>query len=275
VTVRPHPDLAGQFGSIWTLPGSAIAGTPLSGKVSAMVSNVGNAPLPLGQTVTIAFVARDTTHPTNPDVPLLTLSNQPVSALPAGRAQTFTAMVALPSGLQAGRYQILANILPVEGETNTANNVVTATAARTTKTLTVIPATVDLAGNLGRIWTLPSSVFAGKPLSGTVSVVVSNLGNVPLPTGQQVNIQFLARDLTHPANQDIILATLTNQSVSALATNGSRTFSTTISRPAGLPADGYEIVATIAPVQSLTESHLANNLVTLTATGLHKALVAF
>jgi hypothetical protein len=59
-----------------------------------------------------------------------------------------------------------------------------------------------------------------------------------------------------------------------LAAKGSESFSATIGRPAGLPADYYEILANIVPVQSLTESNLANNLVMLTATGLSKTIVS-
>ena len=68
---------------------------------------------------------------------------------------------------------------------------------------------------------------------------------------------------------------MSNQSVSGLAANGSKAFAATVSLPAGLPADRYEILATITPVQALTESNLANNLVQLTATGLHKNVLAF
>jgi hypothetical protein len=155
-----------------------------------------------------------------------------------------------------------------------ADNAVTATAGRNTKTINIVPTVVDLAGELGTTWTLPSSVWAGHALGGTVSIVVKNLGNRALPIGQQVDIQFLARDLTHPANPDITLTTSSNQSVSGLVAGGTRTFNAVISRPAGLPGDQYEILANIVPVQSLIESNLANNLVMLTATGLHKTLVS-
>jgi len=46
--------------------------------------------------------------------------------------------------------------------------------------------------------------------------------------------QFLARDLTHPANPDVTLGTLSDLSVSDLAANGSKTFIGTISLPTGL-----------------------------------------
>ena len=145
-------------------------------------------------------------------------------------------------------------------ESSTSDNVVSSP----TKTITVIPAFVDLAGTFGPTWswTLPTSVIGGKPLKGNVSVVVSNLGNVALPTGQTVNIQFIAEDTTHPSNPPVTLLVLSNRSVSALAAKGTKTFTAAVSLAAGLPADRYQIVANIIPVQSLAESNTANNTVT-------------
>ncbi len=257
-----YMDLSGVLGTSWTLPSSGIAGKSLSGSVSVAVSNLGNVALPSGQQVNIQFIARDTTTPSNPDILLATLANQSVSALAANGSMAFTASVSRPTGLPADTYQVLATITPVQPltESNTADNTVTSP----TRTITVAPAFVNLAGTLSSpSWNaLPSSLIAGKALSGSISVVVSNLGDVALPTGQQVNIQFVAHDVTNSANPDIVLATLSNQSVSALAANGAKTFSATISRPAGLPADTYQVLAEIIPVQPLTESNTSDNVVT-------------
>jgi hypothetical protein len=102
---------------------------------------------------------------------------------------------------------------------------------------------------------------------------VSNLGNVALPPGEQVNIQIIARYATDSGNVDIVLTTLSNQSVSGLGAGRSATFYAYVNRPAGLPADSYQILANIIPVQPLAESNIANNLVMLTASGLSKTIV--
>jgi hypothetical protein len=267
-----YRNLAGTFGAPGSpLPSSVIANALLSGNVSVVVRNLGNVALPSGQQINIQFVARDLTNPANPDIVLATLVNQSVSALAANGSKTFTASVSRPAGLPADTYQILAVITPVQPliELSTSDNVVTSP----TKTITAAPAFRNLAGTFGTTWTLPSSAIAGTPLSGKVSVVVSNLGNVALPSGQQINIQFVARDLTNPANPDIVLATLVNQSVSALAAKWSKTFTATVSRPAGPPADTYQILANIVPVQPLAED-ASDNLVTVTATNLTKIIVA-
>jgi hypothetical protein len=262
------PDLAAAFGATMKLPAGGISGDGKAITVPVVVKNVGSMPLPAGQKIDIEIDAKDASGVLTT---LKTLTGQSVSSLGAGKSATFTAPVTLPPGLAAGTYSLVAVVDSsdkVTADSASDNNTVTSSG-----TIAVTQGYVDLAGVLGATWTLPSSVLAGKSLSGSVSVVVKNLGNVALPKGQQVNIEFRARDLTHPANPDITLGTLSDQSVTALAANGSKTFSMTIRRSAGLPADQYEILADIVPVQPLTESNLANDLATLTAAGLGKTLV--
>ena len=98
-----------------------------------------------------------------------------------------------PAGLVADTYQIVANIVPVQAlvESNTSDNLVTSP----TKTVTSAPAFMNLAGTFGTPgWSpLPTSVVAGKPLSGNVAVVVNNLGNVALPSGEnRLTSRFVA-----------------------------------------------------------------------------------
>ncbi len=120
---------------------------------------------------------------------------------------------------------------------------------------------IDLAGNLGTTWSLPSATVADKRLTGYASVVVRNVGNTWLPLGQKVRIDFVAHDTTNPLNPDIVLATLNNQSISGLAANASRTFNAYVNLASGLPADIYQIEAIITPVQALVESRTDNNTV--------------
>ena len=391
--------LTGVFGTTWTLPPSVVDGTALTGYASVAVHNIGNIPLPTGQNVNIVVVAHDTTDTNNPDITLVTLNNQSVSALAAGGSATFLPHVSLAAGLPVDVYQIVATITPVQAltESNQANHTVTQTALGATETIVsatpfvdlsaafgstlALPATdtsgdgkamtvpvvvrnlgnvalpsgqkinieieafdgtttttlktlvaqsvsslaagasatftatgvtlplelasgtyhivavadssslltgdtnranntvssvgvitvtygyVDLTGLLGTTYTLLPSVVDGKAVTGYTSVVVKNIGNVALPAGQNVNIVVVAHDTTVPTNPDITLATLNNQSVSALAAGGSRSFSAYINLASGLPTDTYQILANITPSQPLTEEHTDNNQASLTATG--------
>ncbi len=131
---------------------------------------------------------------------------------------------------------------------------------------------IDLTGTLGSPWTLPSAVVAGKALAGFTPVVVKNIGDVAVPAGQLVNIQVVAQDTATGAQ--IALTTLKNQSVSLLAANGSRTFYPYVNVPAGLPADTYQILANIIPVQALPESQTDNNQASQTALGATQTVTA-
>jgi hypothetical protein len=269
-------DLAAKLGTTWTLPTTVMAGTALTGYASVAVSNLGNVALPSAQQINIQFLAHDTTHPGNPDVVLATLNNQSVAGLRAGASVSFNAYVNAPVGLPADSYQVEALITPVLdlAETRTDNNLATLTAAGAAKTITANPSFVDLSGVLGTTWTLPTSVVACAPMTGTVSVVVKNLGNVALSSAQRINIQFIAHDTTDSGNADVVLASLTNQSVASLAAGGSATFTASVSNPAGLPADSYQIEALITPVGSLTEARTDNNLATVTALGATKVMTS-
>jgi hypothetical protein len=269
-------DLSGVWGAFWTLPSSVVAGKSLSGYASVVVSNLGSVALPSGQKVSIVLQAHDTTDAAKPDITLATLSNQSVSGLKPNQSMTFNVSVNRPGGLPAGNYRIQAILTPVPGltESRTDNNLVTQTAAGASRTILSAPAMADLSGTLGTYWTLPSSVVAGKPLSGYASVVVSNLGNVALPTGQKISIQLVARDTTDPSKPEITLATVGNLSVGGLGSNRSMTFNVSVKRPGGLPADNYQIQAILTPAPGLTESRTDNNLATRTAAGAARTILS-
>jgi hypothetical protein len=145
--------------------------------------------------------------------------------------------------------------------------------APATRTATAVPRSyVDLTGVLGTYWTLPSSIVGGTKLFGYASVVVSNVGNEPLPAGQMVNIQLVAHDTTHPANPDIVLATLSNQLVNALGAGATKQFNMYVNRAGGLSADNYQILADITPVQALSQSQTDNNQASRTAAGASKTI---
>jgi hypothetical protein len=128
--------------------------------------------------------------------------------------------------------------------------------------------TVDLSGSvLGATWTLASAVVATAPLIGNASVVVTNVGDIPLPTGQLANISVVARDTTTPASGDTTLATLKNVSLSNLAANGAKslTFSLPVNWTNGLMADTYQVLIDIIPQNNLAYFATTDNWVSQTA----------
>ena len=264
----PFVDLMGQFGSTMKFPATLQSGGGKLVTVPVVVKNVGNVALAAGQKIDIEIEASSNGVTT----PLKILTGESVSALGAGKSATFTTTVTMPPGMATWTCNLVATVDSsdeVTGDTNRANNTVTSTSA-----IAITEGHVDLAGVFGTTWTLPPSVVDNVKLTGTASVVVKNLGDVALPTGQTVNIQLVAQDTTVPSNAPIILDTLINQSVSVLAASGSKQFTLPVSLPAGLPSDDYQILANITPVQALTESKPDNNQVLQTASGQTETIIS-
>jgi hypothetical protein len=255
----PVVDLSAQFGGAMTLPYGDISGDGALISVPVVVRNAGNVAMTAGQKIDIQIdmVSNGLT------TPLRTLSGQSVSSLKPNALTTFTTSVTLPPGMASGAYNLVATVDSSHqlADSNETNNTVISP-----RTIAVTYGYVDLSGVFGTAWTVPPSVVANTTkLTGSLSVVVTNNGNVSLPTGQQVNIVVEARDTTNPANSPIPLATLTNKSVSKLGPKQSLTFSPAVAAGTLLPADTYQIWADIVPVQTLTESDPNNNWVSATA----------
>jgi hypothetical protein len=206
-------NLAGALASYWTLPTSVVAGLPVSGYAPVVVSNTGGTALPSSERVNIQILAQDTTNPGDAPITLASLSNQWVGGLKPGASATFYPWVSLGSGLPADSYQIEALITPVQpiAGAGTASDLVTTTAQGATRNITAARAFVNLVSTLGSYWTLPSSVVAGTPVNGYAPVVISNMGNIALPSNERVNIQIIAQDTTNPGDAGITLASLNSQ----------------------------------------------------------------
>ena len=253
-------DLAGVFGTAWTLPSAVVAGLPLKGTASVVVKNLGDVALPMGQKVNITLVAHDTTNVANADTTLATLSNQMVSGLAAGGTKQFTAPVNLAAGLSSDDYQILANITPVQAltESDTTNNQAFETAAGATRTITSAPPFVDLAAQFGPAMKLPDSLTSGGGKPVTVPVVVKNLGNVSLLPGQKINVEIDAFD----GVTTTLLKPLTALSVSSLKPGASATFTGIVTFPISLTTGTYNVLATADSSNLVTESDETNNTAT-------------
>jgi hypothetical protein len=131
---------------------------------------------------------------------------------------------------------------------------------------------VDLTGTLGTSPVLPSSVVANAKFAGTLSVTVTNSGNVPLPANQQVNIELWAYDTATAAKS--LLGTLKSQSVSKLGANKSLTFRPSVTAGTVLAEGDYQVWANIVPVKPLAELNSDNNWANATAAGQPEPLLS-
>jgi hypothetical protein len=167
--------------------------------------------------------------------------------------------VNVSAGLSPDSYQILANIIPVQALTESADNQqVSQTALGTTKTVTAAVPFVDLSAQFGAM-ALPASEISGNGKLIIVPVVVKNVGNVALPALQKINIEIDATLAGVPT----MLKTLTGESVSSLGAGASATFVTTVTLPQSLATGAYNLTAIVDSSDAVTgDTHRANNTVT-------------
>jgi hypothetical protein len=128
-------DLRGTLDS--SLPTTLAANSTVSGSLNVTVLNYSNVTLPSNQQITLTILAHNTD--TLVDTTLAATSALSVASLGVGGSKTFTINVNNTAGLAAGSYVIEAQITPVQtlAENNTANNLVTLTAAAAQVPLTI------------------------------------------------------------------------------------------------------------------------------------------
>jgi hypothetical protein len=254
-----HVGLAGVFGTgtAWTLTPSPVVAsqTVLKGVVPVVLSNTGDVAFPTGQLVNILVEARDTTNPANTPITLATLKNQSVSKLKAGGLSPLTFRPAVAAGitLPADTYQIWEDISPMQVLPGvSADNWVTDPA----RTIVSKSAFVDLAVSFGSALAWTGNRTSGDGKTITVPVVVTNVGNVPLPSALKVNIDINA---VGDGLQTVPLKHVTGVSVSSLGNGKSMTATTTVTLPPGMTSGAYNLQALIDTTQVTGDTNPANN----------------
>ncbi len=199
---------------------------------------------------------------------ITTLANQNLGGIGSNKTKSMTLDATLPVGLVAGTYELVAVFNPSQSivESGYTNNTVT-----TTQTINVTQGLADLTGTLVST-TFPPTVVSNATLNSSVTLLVTNQGNVPLPANQQVTVQIFAHDTN--TNQDTLLTTSAPLSVASLKSGASDKFTILVKNTTGLPTDTYVLEAQINPVQALAESNTDNNLVAFNASAQQFTVVA-
>jgi hypothetical protein len=264
VTTKGLPDLTGKLTSDTLLP-YIITGATASGTVTLTMTNQGNVKLPLNQKVDIQIIAHDnnTANGTTADTVIGSISGYNASSMVAGAVKTIPVRVTIPGSLPADDYILEARIIPQDSmsESNTANNLLTATLLGQHLTLTSAPQFNNVSGNLVST-NLPTAKAANTAISGTMYVTVSNLSNLTVPSGTRIQLTLIA----HTATRDITLGTA-SASISLLGIGKSTGNIAVPARlPGGLTTGNYTLEVLIT-APTLTESTTADNLITSTKTG--------
>ena len=264
LTLGSYVDLTGVLvgGTSWTIPSKpVVADKAFAGYAQVKVSNIGNKALPLSQTVVIQVIAQDTSNPAN-SILLATSNKLSVSKLAVNGSVTFRQYVSVPKGLAAGNYQIVLNIIPTNlTESRTDNNQVSLTAGGLAEPLTVAAQVVDLTAAFGASLKLPTKRIGGDGYQIYVPVVVKNIGNVALLSGQKIDIQIEASG----NGGTTLLKTLLGVSVSSLGAQASATFGTYVTLPFDLSPGTYKLLTVVDSSQKvLADPNRNNNTVTST-----------
>ena len=254
----PYNDLTASLGTAADLPATVNhKGTP-SFTVPLTITHIGTSPLPANAVTDVHFFLKNTdtgtqtTFPQNP--PALN-----VSGLGAGDSKTFNITLKLPATLAAGSYKLVAVINDKHGVTETLATNDTATSSQK---FTIEPVTTNLSGQLVSS-TLPTSITAGQPVSGSIAVTVNNSGNQKMPSGQQITLTVQATNLVTGVSTTLTVSGAL--SVSDLAGHTGTQFTVPVNKPGGLPAGTYNYQVLIKPVQALAQSTTADDLITRTA----------
>jgi len=250
-------DLTGSFGT-GTLPPAVVLGTGARGRVQVIVGNEGNVSVATGQKIDIALFARPLDG--GADLELGALSNVSISGLKPGTTKAFSATVTLSADLTEGHYDLLAFVDAndaVPNEADELNNT-----ADDEHGLTAAPPFVDLLAGIGKA-RLPEATVSGDGTRMTLPVTAMNLGNVPLPRGQRIDVEVYARPVGAPDDsQDVLVATRPGQSVAALGPGKAKQFNVPVLLPAGLETDEYVLVGKVDTADSVAEANEANNAAT-------------
>jgi hypothetical protein len=179
-----------------------------------------------------------------------------LGALGAGKMRKETCRITIPLGMESGSYQFIATLTTVlPSDTGGNNSASTDDAGLTPVTISqgVINLTDGIAGT-----TIPEHVVEGKLTRGTVSVTVTNLGNIALPKGAKGKIEVAVRPADAvDGSADQVIGTLTGVGLGGLT--GGKTFKVPVTLPLLLGTGGYVYVATVTPPAGVSETTLEDN----------------
>ncbi len=254
----PFVDLALSFVQV-ELPESAIAGHAPAVKATVKLTNLGNIAVPADSSAEVKLLAHlADADSAEKDVLLTTLSGRDVSGLGAGQSVNLPLSAELPAALPAGKYQLAAQLAPSAQVKDQKANNHRAVASAAAGTMAVAAPFVDLVAELPTPQ-LPTGVIAGHGPSVTLTLNVTNRGNIATSAKQTGNVSFFARPAAAQAGNELTLAKLADQDLGNFRPGETRRFRAELSMPAALKAGRYVLGAALDGGSELSESDRTNN----------------
>jgi hypothetical protein len=210
------------------LPERVVAGDGQKITLPVSVTNLSDTQIERDQTIDLIIKAR----PANggPDVRLMVLSDQVIGVLRPGRSKRISVALYVPAGIASNDYIFVAQVGMAEASTPIDQSV------------TIEYGYVTLTGQITRS-TLPASIVEGETARGTVTVQVTNQGNVAVETGKTVDMTLWLQSQT--SNNTFELGKAENFSISRLQPSKSKTANIRVDATASIPEDTYKLKVTI------------------------------
>jgi subtilase family serine protease len=251
---KPFIDIAAVIVSP-SVPAQVIAGHGPAFEFIVRLTNQGNVPLPADQKLSVSTYAVSTTNKAL--ATRIDQQNVNVNGLGAGSSVDASMVLLIPSSVSVGEYGLRVQVEPVGDalvETSRENNVAMTTA---TQAIKVVAPFVDLVGQFDSA-RLPRQIVAGHASDVTVPIHITNQGNIALNDKAAIGVKLFARPLDRKA-QDIVLGTLSDQSLAGLASGSVRTLEATVKFPPAMGVGRYLVGLDIDTASQVTESDENNN----------------
>ena len=239
------PDLRVEIEPSGNWPASIVSGSNETLNVEIKVSNEGFLNIPARTTIDVDLYAVDE----NGNVEYLqTLEGQSVGGLRPGASKTLRARAQLPPGL-GGRFSIGAH---VDANQDVWEEVESNNSRKTIRTVEVAEGYVDLALSISeRGMSMPGSVVAGDGARITLPIEITNLGNVPVPSGKQLALYVDAVNEEWGEWEEIDLKE--NVSVGGLRPEATKKITLTVELPPGMPQNVYNMGVYLADLNDIEE----------------------
>jgi hypothetical protein len=221
--------------------GTVISGSSTKYKVPITVTNTGNLPIPSNAApITFNLYVRNATG--GADTLITSFSGTSLRNLAVGRQAKLSFSAALPIALETGTYQFLlkANENAALTESTLSNN-----NPLSPQVFSIVHGFHNITGNLSTS-TYATALTAGAPLSGKITFVIENIGNLTLPSSQKLAVQLVA--VSDADDTQIPIGTPGTLSLGSWISHKSGTFTLSKTLLAGLTSGSYHLAVAISPI---------------------------
>jgi len=240
----PYNDLAATLGHIsYPASGTITSGAANKYKFPVIVKNNGNVAVP-NTPIDVKLQIHNMTSGQYTVISNFTTTF--FQNLAPGKSRTLNLPLSVPIAASAGTYDVFLYVDQTDAlhEGVTDNNV-----GSTSQLVTIVQGTNGLSANLVGLSPAIPAIGANAPLNAKLQLALTNMGNLPLPTGQKMTLQPMAIDTNTLAQTS--LGAATSASLSGWAGGRSGTLNAAVKLLTGLPAGTYNLAVLCTPTPAV------------------------